>query len=99
MSGKHLKKYTYDISLDEGVGARLVSWVTGLMVFFVTLTLALNFGLSSIVKTWVSGLSGTLTVEIKPPLPPADGGRVSPQSQQKFENSIHNVLAMLKSNA
>lgn len=99
MSSKHLKKYKYDISLDEGVGARLVSWVTGLMVFFVTLTLALNFGLSSVVKTWVSGLSGTLTVEIKPPLPSADGGKVSPQSQQKFEDSIRNVLAMLKNNS
>jgi len=99
MSGNHPKKYTYDISLDEGVGAGLVSWVTGLMVFFVTLTLALNFGLSSLAKTWVTGLSGTLTVEIKPPLPPEDGGKISPQSQQKFEDSIRNVLAMLKNNA
>jgi cell division transport system permease protein len=99
MSGKHFKKYTYDISLDEGVGARLVSWVTGLMVFFVTLTLALNFGLSSVAKTWVTGLSGTLTVEIKPPLSPADGEKISAQSQRKFEDSIRNVLAMLKNNA
>ena len=98
MTGKHLKKYTYDISLDEGVGAKLVSWVTGLMVFFVTLTLALNFGLSSVVGVWVNGLSGTLTIEIKPPLSPADGGKITPQSQRAFEDSIRNVLAMLKSN-
>ena len=98
MTGKHLKKYTYDISLDEGVGARLVSWVTGLMVFFVTLTLTLNFGLSSVVGVWVNGLSGTLTIEIKPPLSPADGGKITAQSQRAFEDSIRNVLAMLKSN-
>ena len=98
MTGKHLKKYTYDISLDEGVGAKLVSWVTGLMVFFVTLTLALNFGLSSVVGVWVNGLSGTLTIEIKPPLSPADGGKITAQSQRAFEDSIRNVLAMLKSN-
>jgi cell division transport system permease protein len=99
MSGKHIKKYTYDISLDEGVGARLVSWVTGLMVFFVTLTLALNFGLSSVARTWVNGLSGTLTIEIKPPLPPADGGKVAPETQRAIEDSVRNVMGMLKNNA
>ncbi len=99
MSGKHFKKYTYDISLDEGVGAQLVSWVTGLMVFFVTLTLALNFGLSSVAQTWVTGLSGTLTVEIKPPLSATDGEKASPQLQKKFDDSVQNVLTMLKGDA
>ena len=99
MSRKHLQKYTYDISLDEGVGARLVSWVTGLMVFFATLTLALNFGLSSIARTWVTGLAGTLTIEIKPPLSPADGEKISAQSQKKFDDSVSNVLSMLKRDA
>jgi len=96
MPHKHIKKYTYDISLDEGVGARLVSWVTGLMVFFVTLTLAINFGLSSVARTWITGLSGTLTVEIKPPLSPTDGEKLSAQSQKKFDESVQNVLALLK---
>jgi cell division transport system permease protein len=99
MPDKHFKKYTYDISLDEGVGATLVSCVTGLMVFFVTLTLAINFGLSSVAETWITGLSGTLTVEIKPPLSPADGEKVSAQSQQKFDDSVKNVLTMLKRDA
>ena len=76
MSRKVFKKYAYDISLDEGAGAHLVSWVTGLMVFFVTLALTVNFGLSSITKSWVTGLSGTLTVEIKPPTASAEDIRL-----------------------
>ena len=99
MSRKHFKKYTYDISLDEGVGAQLVSWVTGLMVFFATLTLALNFGLSTVAKTWITSLSGTLTVEIKPPLSPTDGEKVSPLVEKKFDDSVKNVLAFLKTDA
>lgn len=97
MSGKVFKKYTYDISLDEGVGAKLISWVTALMVFFVTLTLALNFGLSTISKTWVTGLSGTLTVEIKPPLSSTDD-KISPTEQKRFDDSVTQVMTMLKSN-
>jgi cell division transport system permease protein len=92
MVQKALKKYTYDISLDEGIGAHLVGWVTGLMVFFVTLALAFNFGLSSVTKNWVTGLSGTLTVEIKPQ---ADAGD---RDGKKLKNSARKVLAYLKKN-
>ncbi|MBI3441236.1 MAG: hypothetical protein HY052_05475 [Proteobacteria bacterium] len=99
MAKKALKKYCYDISLSEGAGAHLVSWVTGLMVFFVTLALLVNFSLATITKTWVTGLSGALTVEIKPPLSPKEGGEPSSQSQKKFENSVHRVLTLLKDNA
>jgi cell division transport system permease protein len=99
MSGKIFKKYTYDISLDEGAGAYLVSCVTGLMVFFAALALAVNFGLSTITKTWVTGLSGTLTVEMKPPSPTADGEKASEQEQKKFNDSIAEVLTLLKDNS
>ena len=99
MSEKIFKKYGYDISLDEGVGAHLICWVTGLMIFFVTLAMAVNFGLSSITQSWVTGLSGTLTVEIKPPLSPAEGVGISPESRKKFDNSIKEVLTLLKNNA
>ncbi len=98
MSRKIFKKYTYDISLDEGAGAHLVSWVTGLMVFFASLALAVNFGLSSITKTWVTGLSGTLTVEIKPPMAAADGEKISAQDQKRFDDSVNQVLTLLKDN-
>lgn len=99
MSRKIFKKYTYDISLDEGVGAHLVSWVTGLMVFFVTLALAVNFGLSSVTKNWVTGLSGTLTVEIKPPSSAsADDEKAAAQNQKKFEERVQQVLLLLKDN-
>lgn len=99
MRRKVFRKYTYDISLDEGVGARLISWITGLMVFFATLTLVISFSLSTVAKNWVTGLSGTLTVEIKPPMAPGDGGKVSILSQRKFEDSVKNIMAFLKSNA
>ena len=99
MSKKIFKKYGYDISLDEGVGAHLISWVTGLMVFFVTLALVIDFSLSSITHDWVTGLSGTLTVEIKPPLSSTEEGKISSKSQKKFNNSIQEVLTLLKNNS
>lgn len=98
MSRKIFKKYDYDISLDEGVGARLVIWVTGLMVFFVTLTLALNFALSSVAQTWVTGLSGALTVEVKPPLAADGSDKVSAQSKKRFNDSVSQIMMMLKGN-
>jgi cell division transport system permease protein len=99
MSAKLFKKYSYDIALDEGVGAHLVSLVTGLMVFFVTLALVVNLGLSTITKNWVSGLSGTLTVEIKPPLAPAEGGKPPEREQARFDSSVQQILTLLKGSA
>ena len=98
MSKKIFKKYGYDISLDEGVGAHLISWVTGLMVFFVTLALVIDFSLSSITHDWVTGLSGTLTVEIKPPLSSKEEGTISLENRKKFDNNIQKILTLLKNN-
>lgn len=100
MTGKLFqKKYQYDIALDEGSGAYLVTWVTGLMVFFVTLTLAVNLGLNTVTQNWVSGLSGSLTVEISPPLPATDTGRVAPEDIKKFDDGVQQVLAVAKQSA
>ncbi len=97
MSRKHFnKKYTYDISLDEGAGARMVSWVTGLMVFFATLTLALNFSLSTVANAWMTSLSGTLTVEMKSPLLPQNDKTAAAKQQQKFQATVENVLSFLE---
>lgn len=87
-------KYRYDIALDEGVGAKLVAWVTGLMAFFATLTLALHLGLSALTDTWVQGLSGSLTVEIAPPLP--KDGKVTPEQQKAFSDSVQKVLWLIE---
>src|SRR5437868_3871731 len=99
MTRKSHKKYIYDISLDEGADAHLVSWVTGLMVFFVTLALIINFSLSTITKNWVTGLSGSLTVEIKPPSASKESEQTSAQDQKAFSGSIKKILAFLKDNA
>ena len=66
-------KYKYDICLDHGAGAHLVAWASGLMVFFVTMALAVNLGLNTVTNNWVSGLSGSLTAEIKQPI--SESGR------------------------
>lgn len=95
MSGK-IRKYAYDIALDEGVGAHLVSLVTGLMVFFVTLALIANIGLSGITKNWVTGLSGTLTVELKPPMAGPDGTKPAAKAQDKFDDSVAQIMSLLK---
>ncbi|TAL31683.1 MAG: hypothetical protein EPN97_10800 [Alphaproteobacteria bacterium] len=89
------KKYQYDIALEEGVGAHLVTWVTGLMVFFVTLALAVNLGLNTLTHSWVSGLSGSLTVEIQPPMSP-DGGKPQAEQQKVYDESIRQILLLAK---
>ncbi|MDF3023750.1 MAG: putative cell division protein [Alphaproteobacteria bacterium] len=81
-------KYQYDIGLDQGAGAHLVAWSTGLMVFFATLALAVNMGLNTVTQNWVSGLSGSLTVEIKPP--------VSDEQQAASAETVKKVLWMAK---
>ncbi len=73
MSASLLPRYTYDIALEDGSGRYLVSGMTALMVFFVSLALAVNFALSNMTARWVSDLTGNLTVEIKPPMPASDG--------------------------
>lgn len=80
-------KYKYDIGLDQGAGAHLVAWASGLMVFFVTLALAVNLGLNTVTDGWVKGLTGNITVEIKPP---ADGVKTA------FDENVKKVLWMGK---
>lgn len=60
-------QYRYDIALEEGAGSGMVAWACGLMVFFVTLALAVNFALTALTAHWVGGLAGNVTVELKAP--------------------------------
>ncbi len=99
MSQRPTKKYMYDISFGEGAGAQLVSWVTGLMVFFVTLALIVNFSLSAVTANWVTGLSGALTVEVKPPMPSNESMEVTAQQEKKFHDDVRKIVAFLKDNA
>jgi cell division transport system permease protein len=81
-------KYRYDIALEQGMGPHLVAWVSGLMVFFVTLALAVNFGLSTMTQGWVDGLSGSLTVEIN--------ASPDPALKKKFDADVRKVLDLAK---
>lgn len=92
MSDKIFKKYKYDIALEDGVGSRLVTWMTGLMVFFVTLALTVSFALNTITDSWVTGLSGSLTIEIKPPA--GDDGKASDTEIAAFDANIQKVLKL-----
>lgn len=93
---KVFKKYRYDISLQDGVGAHLVIWITGLMVFFITLTLAVNIGLAAVAKDWVTGLSGSLTVEIPPPIASAGQTDVTAAQQKSFAEKTEKVIWLAK---
>lgn len=92
MADKVFKKYGYDISLQHGVGAHLVIWITGLMVFFITLTLAVNIGLAAVAKEWVTGLSGSLTVEIPPPIAAEGQTSVSAAQHKAFAAKAEKIL-------
>lgn len=94
MARKIFQKYQYDIALESGVGANLVSWATGLMVFFMTLAIAVNIGLASVTDNWVAGLSGSLTVELQPPAP-ADGTEKVSEEQEKDFAALSEKIAAL----
>ncbi len=89
------RKYQYDIALEEGVGAHMVTWITGLMVFFVALALAVNLGLNTLTQNWVTGLTGSLTVEIQPVMQ-VDGARAQAEAQKITDDSVQQVLALAK---
>lgn len=95
MAEKIFKKYRYDIALHDGVGAHMISWITGLMVFFMTLTLAANIGLATLAADWVGNLAGTLTVEIKPPAQDSSG-KVPEADKKSFDDKIQKILWLAK---
>lgn len=90
MAAKIFQKYRYDIALETGAGAHLVAWVTGLMVFFMTLAFAVNIGLANVTANWVSGLSGSITVELR--APDKDGETTA--AQQQLDKKINALTAM-----
>jgi len=93
---KFFQKYDYDIAFDEDVGTNLIAWNTGLMVFFVTLTLAVNLALSSLSKNWMDTLAGSLTIEVKPPITSVEKNATDHQIEKDFSNKIKEILAFLR---
>lgn len=93
---KIFQKYDYDIAFDEDVGTNLIAWNTGLMVFFVTLTLAVSLTLSSMSKSWIDGLSGSLTIEMKPPVTSLENTATDYKAQRDFRNEVTTVMDMLR---
>lgn len=94
MAKKIFQKHRYDIALESGVGANLVSWATGLMVFFMTLALAVNIGLASITDNWVASLSGSVTVELQPPMLAEGKEKPDAEEQKAFEETAQKIAAL-----
>ena len=93
MSASIFPRYNYDIALEDGSGRYLVSGMTALMVFFVSLALAVNFALGNMTTRWVSDLTGNLTVEVKPPLP-ADDGNPTAADLADFNKRVERALSI-----
>lgn len=94
MATKVFQKYRYDIALESGAGAHLVAWVTGLMVFFMTLAFAVNIGLASVTQKWVSGLSDSITVELRAPAPEKDGDKQDSGARKSLDEKIKALVAL-----
>lgn len=94
MATKVFQKYRYDIALESGAGAHLVAWVTGLMVFFITLAFAVNIGLASVTERWVSGLSDSITVELRAPAPEKDGDKQDSTARKSLDEKIKALVAL-----
>lgn len=99
MAKKIFQKHRYDIALESGVGANLVSWATGLMVFFMTLALAVNIGLASITDNWVASLSGSVTVELQPPMLAEGADKPDADTQKAFDETAQKIAALGDSHA
>jgi len=95
-SKKIFQKYAYDIAFDDDIGTNLIAWNTGLMVFFVTLTLALNLALSSVSQSWLDDLSGSLTIEMKPPVTSLENTAADYQIQKGFRDKVQELMTMLR---
>lgn len=91
---KIFQKYRYDIALESGAGAHLVAWVTGLMVFFMTLAFAVNIGLANVTENWVSGLSGSLTVELRAPAETAEAGKAASAEKTALDEKTAALVAL-----
>jgi cell division transport system permease protein len=91
---KIFQKYRYDIALESGAGAHLVAWVTGLMVFFMTLAFAVNIGLANVTENWVSGLSGSLTVELRVPAQKDESGKTASAEKAALDKKIAGIVAL-----
>lgn len=99
MAKKIFQKHRYDIALESGVGANLVSWATGLMVFFMTLALAVNIGLASITDNWVASLSGSVTVELQPPMLAEGKDKLDADAQKAFDEKAQKIAALGENHA
>jgi cell division transport system permease protein len=62
-----------DVPLSEDPASRYLPWTVGLLVFLATLALAVTLVLSAASDLWRQSLSGTLTVQIPPPVDGSDG--------------------------
>ena len=62
-----------DVPLSEDPASRYLPWTVGLLVFLATLALAVTLVLTAASDLWRESLSGTLTVQIPPPLDGGDG--------------------------
>lgn len=94
MATKVFQKYRYDIALESGAGAHLVAWVTGLMVFFMTLAFAVNIGLASVTQKWVAGLSDSITVELRAPAPEKDRDKQDSGARKALDEKIKALVAL-----
>lgn len=94
MATKVFQKYRYDIALESGAGAHLVAWVTGLMVFFMTLAFAVNIGLASVTQKWVAGLSDSITVELRAPAPEKDGDKQDSGARKALDEKIKALVSL-----
>jgi len=61
---KIFQSYRYDISLTEDSGSKLLPWLIGLMVYMITLCLAITLAISNTTDKWRNNLSGNATIEI-----------------------------------
>jgi cell division transport system permease protein len=95
MTSSPFSRPAYDIALEDGSGRHLVSGMTALMVFFVSLALAVNFALGNMTERWVADLTGNLTVEIKPPLP-AENGNPTAADLKEFNARVATALEIAR---
>lgn len=71
-----------DLPLARDPSSRFLVWITALMVYLASLSLAGAMAVSDMARRWDSGLAGGLTVQIAPLPPTAAGTQVAPLNER-----------------
>ncbi|MHA1597207.1 MAG: cell division protein FtsX [Alphaproteobacteria bacterium] len=85
-----------DLQLDRDQLGGFLPWLIAFMVFLSVLALAGTLALNQLAGRWDKGMSGTLTVQIKPSAAAIAGGAGAAAARERDDKRLRDVVVVLK---